>query len=362
MSRLALACALLAASPLGARAQTVVRVEAPSCPPAWWHEGEFVDALRVELAREPIDVERAGEGDAGVLLTLSRPVCDDAGETLVVALGDDAQPVSLADLSPEARTRALAITTADRVLAMLASAEPAPEADALLPAEARDPPSFAPNASGELGDPLIAPSVLAPEPAHDDPPAASAVVPPEPAHDDRSPAAGNPFELRVSAGGLVFATASTLHAFGGATVAAELTFGPVPLALRIAPILFHGGAGQELGVVKALGGGAALGAGVDLRVGFVRIVPRLDVGVVHVALDATTTAPGVTAHDAERELVWVQPGASVGLDVDAFFAALELAVPLVVRGVEARAGDQPVLAITGALLRAELTLGARITL
>lgn len=327
------ACTALPAAAQGARR---VIVQGPSCPPAWYEEGAFIDALRVELAGHDVAVERTEiDGEEGIRLRLARSDCDDDGTTLTVAIDDDMQAVSLVDLAPGARLRTLAIATSDRLLTTPA---PAPQTVA-------EPPAPRPVAHPALG--LDAPTRRAPP----------SVVRERP----------TPLELRVGVGAQITATASSLDAFGGGSVALELGFGAVPLFARAAVIVLAGGAGHAFGQLDALLVGGTAGVGVDLRVEIVRVSPRLDVGVVHAELDAVAARGDVTVRDEARALVWIEPAVHLGLDVDRFWIGAQLGVPIVLRGVQATAVDggapaEPVLTIEGALLHAELALGARFEL
>jgi len=105
----------------------VIRVFPPECPQAPVSPDDFVDALRVELAgRQPhcCVVGPSGSADAAndaVKVTLSIDPCDAATQQVGVRV-DVATPartierqVSLADLPPEARPRALALAVAELV-------------------------------------------------------------------------------------------------------------------------------------------------------------------------------------------------------------------------------------------------------
>jgi len=322
-----------------------VLVEAPECPPGWYDGAAFVDALRVELAGHDIDVVQASSprAAAGTRLRLARAACDDEGGELLVSLDGDAQPIALGDLDPDARLRTLAIITADRVLVLLASASRAPP-------PAPPTPSLAPSLAAALGGP-------------------SRELEAEPADELRAPTPARPapFELRLGAGGLLLVTARSLDVFGGGSFGAELSFGPVPLSVRLGALVLHGVGQHALGQVSAVGIGGELGVGFDLRAEVFRVAPRLELGVVHFDLHAEAARAGVSARSESQVVVWIEPAVSLGIDLDRFWLALELGAPLVVRGVEARAAprpdlEEPVLAIGGVLLEAALTLGARFDL
>ena len=127
----------------------VIRVFPPQCEAAPLSVDAFVDSLRVELAgRQPHCCVVGPGGDAAadaVKVTLSIDPCDPATDHVAVAVDLTDPPrsverqVSLADLPPEARPRALALAVAEllRSAGMSASADAAtapPPADQAPPA------------------------------------------------------------------------------------------------------------------------------------------------------------------------------------------------------------------------------------
>jgi hypothetical protein len=122
----ALAAVILMAAPTARAADIpVIRVFPPQCEASPVSVDAFVDALRVELAgRQPhcCVVGPGGDGATDAIkVTLSIEPCDPATEQIGVAV-DVADPprtvqrqVSLADLPPEARPRALALAVAELV-------------------------------------------------------------------------------------------------------------------------------------------------------------------------------------------------------------------------------------------------------
>src|SRR6476469_7258428 len=121
--------ALVAAviAPITARAADlpVIRVFPPACAVAPVSPDDFIDALRVELAgRQPHCCVVGPGGDAAtdaVKVTLSIEPCDPATQQVAVTVDVAAPPrtiqrqVSLADLPPEARPRALALAVAELI-------------------------------------------------------------------------------------------------------------------------------------------------------------------------------------------------------------------------------------------------------
>ena len=145
------ALALTLVAPIPARAADIplIRVFPPECPSGPVSPDDFIDALRVELAgRQPHCCVVGPGGDAAndaVKVTLSIEPCDPATEQVGVTVDVTAPPrtiqrqVSLADLPPEARPRALALAVAE----LIRSAGEAPQPDAVPP-----PPAPAHDASG----------------------------------------------------------------------------------------------------------------------------------------------------------------------------------------------------------------------
>jgi hypothetical protein len=131
-----IALAAVAIAPITARAADlpVIRVYPPECASAPVGFDEFVDALRVELAgRQPhcCVVGPGGEAAAdAVKVTLVIEPCDPATEQISVGVDVTAPPrtvqreVSLADLPPEARPRALALAVAELVRTASEPAQP----------------------------------------------------------------------------------------------------------------------------------------------------------------------------------------------------------------------------------------------
>jgi hypothetical protein len=142
--------ALVAAviAPITARAADipVIRVFPPQCESSPVSADEFVDSLRVELAgRQPhcCVVGPGGDGAADAIrVSLSIEPCDGATQQVGVAVDVISPPrtverqVSLADLPPEARSRALALAVAELIR----------EAGVSTQAEAAPPPAQAPPA------------------------------------------------------------------------------------------------------------------------------------------------------------------------------------------------------------------------
>ena len=160
--------ALLAAmiAPITARAADVlpvIRVLPPQCEATPLSIDDFVDSLRVELAgRQPHCCVVGPDSDAvadAARVTLSIEPCDAATEQIGVTI-DMADPprtverqVSLADLPPEARPRALALAVAELIRSASAPAQPAAAA-AIVPDHPPDtpPPRFpvSANVAGEF--------------------------------------------------------------------------------------------------------------------------------------------------------------------------------------------------------------------
>ena len=131
-------------APIAARAADipVIRVFPPTCAEAPVSVDDFVDALRVELAgRQPhcCVVGPGSEAATDALkVTLSIEPCEAATQHVEVQVDVFAtqrtisRQVSLADLPPEARPRALALAVAE----LIRSAGEAPQPEALPPAPA----------------------------------------------------------------------------------------------------------------------------------------------------------------------------------------------------------------------------------
>ena len=146
----ALALALVA--PISARAADIplIRVFPPECASTPVSSDDFVDALRVELAgRQPhcCVVGPGGDGATdAVKVTLAIEPCDPATQqvdvTVEIAVPPRtiAQQVSLADLPPEARPRALALAVAE----LLRSASESPQTDTPPPPPPPLPPAGPP--------------------------------------------------------------------------------------------------------------------------------------------------------------------------------------------------------------------------
>jgi len=122
--------------PIAARAADlpVIRVFPPQCEAAPLSIDEFVDSLRVELVgRQPhcCVVGPGGDGAADAIrVTLSIEPCDAATQEVEVAVDVTDPPrtiarqVSLADLPPEARPRALALAVAELIRSAGVAAQP----------------------------------------------------------------------------------------------------------------------------------------------------------------------------------------------------------------------------------------------
>jgi hypothetical protein len=141
MSALRGTVALVAALivPITARAADlpVIRIFPPACETSPVSFDEFVDALRVELAGRQPHCCVVGPGDPGdaVKVTLSIEPCDGTASQQIDVVVDVAapprtmqRPVSLADLPPEARPRALALAVAELIREAGEPAQPAPPA------------------------------------------------------------------------------------------------------------------------------------------------------------------------------------------------------------------------------------------
>src|SRR3954467_11274897 len=140
-----LALALAVIAPITARAADIplIRVFPPACEEAPVSVDDFIDSLRVELAgRQPHCCVVGPGGDAAndaIKVTLSVVPCDPSTEQVDVAVGVRAPPrtiqrqVSLADLPPEARLRALALAVAELIRSAGASPEVAPPPPAAGP-------------------------------------------------------------------------------------------------------------------------------------------------------------------------------------------------------------------------------------
>src|SRR6266498_302317 len=131
------ALALTFVAPPTVRAADIplIRVFPPGCPSAPVSADDFVDAMRVELAgRQPHCCVVGPGGDAAndaIKVTLSVEPCDPATQQVDVTVDVAVPPrtiqrqVSLADLPPEARPRALALAVAELIRSAGASPEPA---------------------------------------------------------------------------------------------------------------------------------------------------------------------------------------------------------------------------------------------
>src|SRR6476661_5266980 len=122
---IALVAAVLA--PVTARAADIplIRIFPPACETGPVSVDDFVDALRVELAgRQPHCCVVGPGGDAAadaIRVSLSIQPCEEATQQVGVAVEVTAsartitRDVSLADLPPEARPRALALAVAELI-------------------------------------------------------------------------------------------------------------------------------------------------------------------------------------------------------------------------------------------------------
>jgi hypothetical protein len=121
------ALAAVAIYPIAAGAADAppIRVLPPECATAPVSTDDFVDALRVELAGRQPPCCVVGPGEPGapdaVTVTLAIEPCEPATEQVVVVVDVAAPPrtvqrlVSLGDLPPEARPRALALAVAELI-------------------------------------------------------------------------------------------------------------------------------------------------------------------------------------------------------------------------------------------------------
>jgi len=116
---------LLAAAPIDElpAAGIPIRVALPACDVQPWSFAAFVDALQVELAGAGRICCEIGPGDGqpAVEVTLSAAACDPGSANVGIAITNPAlatrteRDVSLADLPPDARPRALALAVAEMV-------------------------------------------------------------------------------------------------------------------------------------------------------------------------------------------------------------------------------------------------------
>lgn len=131
----ALAFAIVAPATARAADIPLIRVFPPECASAPVSSDDFVDALRVELAGRQPHCCVVGPGSDGVTdavkVTLAIEPCDPATQHVDVTVDiavpprTIAQQVSLADLPPEARPRALALAVAE----LLRSPAESPQAE-----------------------------------------------------------------------------------------------------------------------------------------------------------------------------------------------------------------------------------------
>jgi hypothetical protein len=141
---------LLAAAPTDdlPAAGIPIRVALPACDAQPWSFAAFVDALRVELAGAGRICCETGPGDGqpAVEVTLSAAACDAGSANVGVAITNPTvamrteRYVSLADLPPDARPRALALAVAEMVRASEqrppAETPPVPPSEIAAPAAA----------------------------------------------------------------------------------------------------------------------------------------------------------------------------------------------------------------------------------
>jgi len=156
-----IALAAVVIAPITARAADlpVIRVFPPECATAPVGFDEFVDALRVELAgRQPhCCVVGPGGGAAAdaVKVTLVIEPCEPATQQIGVGVDVATPPrtiqrdVSLADLPPEARPRALALAVAELIRS---EGEPAQPADVPKPPPEKETPQPVVLTGGVAGD------------------------------------------------------------------------------------------------------------------------------------------------------------------------------------------------------------------
>src|SRR5262245_5184673 len=156
--------AAVAIAPIAAHAADIplIRIFPPACETAPVSVDAFVDALRVELAGRQPHCCVVGPGDDAaadaVKVTLSIEPCDASTEEIGV-LVDVAQPpralqrqVSLADLPPEARPRALALAVAELIRSATGSLQPEAPPPPPEPPPAAAPPRHIGLAGSVAGD------------------------------------------------------------------------------------------------------------------------------------------------------------------------------------------------------------------
>lgn len=309
-------CLALVSSGTSAQAPTAMRIEAPACTPGWYDEDAFVSALSAELALDEVRIET----DAALALVIEVSCEDDAEAALTLVLGPERREVSLLDVAPGVRMRALALAARDFAAVVRSR-------------RTRATPSAPPIAREPTRDVEDAERLASPRA-----PAAREIAPPTP-----------PLGLALE----VSARATWLGLRLGASslsVEAQARFAETPLALWIALDGLYAVGTDALGEVRAFDVGGRAGARLVLDVDAFTF--SLSVG----ALAAYARAEGVPPGGVFRRSLGIHGGALdaplIGIDV-----ALAASIPLggataltisagalgYVLGFEARAEDRAIV-------------------
>jgi hypothetical protein len=303
------------------QAQTpAVRIEAPSCVASWFDGEVFARALSVELVADGLRVDPAG----AMALALEVPCDEEAEAVITLAIGETRRAVSLVDLPPSVRMRALALASRDFIDEVLAQparvvdVEPIEEVPVEeLPVEEVAAPH---HDAIQLADPIPT-AVVEPiePPAPLAPWLAIAIT-----------ARGTWLGLRV--------VAPSLSVEGEARVAGT------PLSFWLALDGLYAWGSDGLGEVRAFDVGGRLGARVAIDLAPVSLSASLGLLVAYGRGDGVTSVGGARSSGIDGALVGIDLGASGALAVSSDVRlVLSLGALAYVVGFEARAEDRPVI-------------------
>lgn len=300
----------------GAAAPASLRIEAPRCAPGWYDAEAFARALSAELALDGVRVEPAG----ALALVVEASCAADADPTLALAIGVERRVVSLADVAPEVRMRALALGARDLVAEVRGRRALAPPI-----APSRSEPTAAAEAAARLGPP--------------EDPSAHGVGAPE----TSSPSLAVELDVRAAWLGLRV-VAPSLAVEGQARLVGT------PLVLWVALDGAYAVGGDALGEVRALAVGGR--AGLRLVLDLAPVTLSLAAGAMAAYARAEGAPSGGDPRGAGATRGSVLEGPLAGIDVSvagsvALSASLDLTLSVgalgYLLGLDARAEDRSVV-------------------
>lgn len=305
---------------MAAQSETAVRIEAPACTASWFDGEAFARALSVELVADGMRVAP----DGALSLALDVPCADDAEAVVTLAIGDARRDVSLLDLPPSVRMRALALASRDFVGEVRARpVEPVPDV-----APPIDPVTLEPVPLDEPPSPHDAWRLASPVPVEVEAPPRE--LPRRPWLAAAASVRGTWLALRVVAPSL--------------SVEGEARIVGTPLSFWLAIDGLYAVGSDGLGEVRAFDVGGRLGARVTLDLAPVFLSASLGVLLAYGRGEGATGVSGARSGVVDGAIVGVDLGVAGSVSV-ASDVRLVLAVGALgyLVGFEARAEDRPVV-------------------